>query len=89
MRVSTPEPTLRGFDGVVLSDDLALEVPPAVRTESDLHALFSDPSGFSELTPNRVISCSRHEFRMTYTVGKEGIAVGGGHLGICGGFAVA
>ena len=51
-----------------------------MRTESDLHALFSDPSGFSELTPNRVISCSRHEFRMTYTVGKEGIAVGGGIL---------
>ena len=80
MRVSTPEATLRGFDGVILSDDLALEVPPAVRTESDLHALFSDPSGFSELTPNRVVSCSRHEFRMTYTVGKEGIAVGGGIL---------
>ena len=80
MRVSTPEATLRGFHGVVLSDDLALEVPPAVRTESDLHALFSDPSGFSELTPNRVVSCSRHEFRMTYTVGKEGVAVGGGFL---------
>ena len=80
MRVSTPEATLRGFHGVVLSDDLALEVPPSVRTESDLHALFSDPSGFSELTPNRVVSCSRHEFRMTYTVGKEGIAVGGGFL---------
>ena len=80
MRVSTPEPTLRGFDGVILSDDLALDVPPAVRTESDLHALFSDPSGFSELTPNRVVSCSRHEFRMTHTVGKEGIAVGGGFL---------
>ena len=78
MRVSTPEATLRGFDGVILSDDLALEVPLAVRTESDLHALFSDPSGFSELTPNRVVSCSRHEFRMTYTVGREGIAVGGG-----------
>ena len=80
MRVSTPEATLRGFGGVILSDDLALEVPPAVRTESDLHALFSDPSGFSELTPNRVVSCSRHEFRMTHTVGKEGIAVGGGIL---------
>ena len=80
MRVSAPEATLRGFDGVILSDDLGLNVPASVRTESDLHALFSDPSGFSELTPNRVVSCSRHEFRMTYTVGKEGIAVGGGIL---------
>ena len=80
LRVSTPGPSLRGFCGVVLSDDLALEVPATVRTEADLHALFSDPSGFSELTPDRVVSCSRHEFRMTYTVGKEGIAVGGGIL---------
>ena len=80
LRVSTPEPTLRGFHGVVLSDDLTLQVPATVQTESDLHALFSDPTGFSELTPNRVVSNTRHEFKLTYTVGKEGIAVGGGIL---------
>ena len=74
---------------LILSDDLALEVPPAVQTESDLHSLFSDPSGFSE------IHAASGGFLLSPRVshdlhrGQRGHCRGRRHLGVCRGFAVA